>query len=317
MNLELTAPHYETPIFNTEGNSWINANGMITCDQTDNVCLYIQNFTLDDQVPAANSTRRGQPTITIGELVCFYNIVQNYLGAPPAAPVEDTPDGPFINLTTDGPTLALVVFGSGTPITVTATVGTIGTSGAPYSVSFNGGPAITGIPEGGTATFVVPNPGAPAQNIPVEATVTSSDGLTATANIDAVFNLFTFTDPPTIMGNTYGAVNWSVFGTVGTRTASGTFTTGGSGNWDASFSLLPGLQTDTATMTYTLTGPGLNLSNTLMLNDPALTDSDRDDFNYTNMVGTYNWTITLTSATPNARILSSANGSALFTRRFF
>ena len=67
-------PHYEaTPIFNTEGNDWIIADGNVVCSgMVGNVCTYSQSFTLANQLASANSARRGQPTLTVGSHVCFF-----------------------------------------------------------------------------------------------------------------------------------------------------------------------------------------------------------------------------------------------------
>ena len=103
----VVAPHYESPVFNAEGNSWIIASGGVVCSSTvGNVCTYSQNFTLTDQLASANSARRGQPTLTTGSHVCFFGIGQDFIRtqAPdPILVIPDVPAGPIITLTTSGP----------------------------------------------------------------------------------------------------------------------------------------------------------------------------------------------------------------------
>ena len=110
--VRVNAPHYETVIFSDEGNDWILANGATTCATMNvNVCTFVQEFTLVDQITSANSARRGQPSLTVGGLVCFFNIGQDFIRtvAPTPTPgpipfvVVDPPPGPSLRLTQSGP----------------------------------------------------------------------------------------------------------------------------------------------------------------------------------------------------------------------
>ena len=158
-----------------------------------------------------------------------------------------------------------------------------------------------------------------ANPVTVTATVTSdADGsptATATQIADFYTLSFLFPDPPSVMGDTYGFVNWLDWGgNEGERTASGSFTTAGSGNWDASFTLLEGfIDTRSATLTYSLNGPGVSINNeTLTISGES---TARRDISYTGMSGVYDWEITISGVDPSH--ISRANGSALFSARFF
>ena len=117
------------------------------------------------------------------------------------------------------------------------------------------------------------------------------------------------------MGDVYGFVNWLGWsGDPGVRTVSGSFTAGGSGNWDASFTLLEGfIDTTSATLSWTLNGPGITeTSGALTISGES---EARENFSFTGLSGVYNWSVTISGVQPST--LSRANGSALFTRRFF
>ena len=320
---EVRAPHYENPVWDNGGVSWISpTSGMIPCPVggTTNVCLFVQNYNID---PAPNNdARQAQPSITVGELVCFYGVGQDFPETADAGKEEDPPAaGPFINLSNDGPSLA-VGDGIGTPITFTADVGTVGGTGSEtYTVAWTDdfGGSGTGL------TYEVTNPGpigpppGMANPVTVTATVTSSADGSPTATASQIADFYTlsflFPDPPSVMGDTYGFVNWLDWGgDPGTRTASGTFTTAGSGNWDASFTLLEGfIDTRSATLTYSLNGPGISINNeTLTISGES---TARRDISYTGMSGVYTWEIEISGVDPSN--ISRANGSALFSARFF
>ena len=108
--VRVRAPHYEMPVFNNEGNDWINAVGLAACEtQVANVCTFVQQFSLTDQDPSNNQARRGQPTLSIGEYVCFYNIVQDFIRTQAGAGnAGDQPGGPVISLTQNGPSTPLL-----------------------------------------------------------------------------------------------------------------------------------------------------------------------------------------------------------------
>lgn len=95
----VNAPHYESPIFNNEGNSWITANGNVTNSCTNNVCTFTQNLVLTDQLASANSARKGQVTLTTGTHICFFNIGQDYIrDVAGDGELPDAPNGPIISL---------------------------------------------------------------------------------------------------------------------------------------------------------------------------------------------------------------------------
>ena len=303
------APHYESPVFNREGNEWINPGTIVPCDtQAANVCRFVQNFTLDDQVASSNSARRGQPTITIGEFVCFYNIVQDYVNAAPAAPAPDVPAGPFINLSSDGPVLAGSFFGD---ITVTADVGTIGGAGTEtYTVAWENAVATAN-----DRIATVANPDA-VQPITVTATVTDNNGLTATESITVNF-ITLIPISTTVVGDTLGRVNWRVLETLGPggsppgiRSVTGRFTADGAGDWTASLNFYNGFfgTTNSGTATVTITGPGVNETLTVTSASPSTM------FEATARVGVYNWTLNLTGVTPDNSYANA--GLLLYARQF-
>jgi hypothetical protein len=102
--VSVIAPHYESPIFNNEGNSWIVATGNVICSaMVDNVCTFSQSFTLTDQLPSANSARRGQATLTIGNHICFFGVGQDFIrNTEPDGELLDLEPGPTIKLSTNG-----------------------------------------------------------------------------------------------------------------------------------------------------------------------------------------------------------------------
>ena len=319
------APHYEEVNYfaTADGASFITLDDMIPCDASSigpNVCRFVNEYTVDPTTDKAQP-REAQITITIGELSCFFNIGQDRTVAQaPEAKTDPPPAGPFINLSNNGPSLA-VGNGFGVPITFTADVGTVGGTGSEtYTVAWTDdfGGSGTGL------TYEVTNPGPigppPGMANPVTVTAvvtdtTTSQTATATQIADFYTLDFLFPDPPSLMGDVYGFVNWLGWsGDPGVRTVSGSFTAGGSGNWDASFTLLEGfIDTTSATLTYSLNGPGISINNeTLTISGES---EARRNISYTGMSGVYNWEVTISGVQPST--LSRANGSALFTRRFF
>ena len=256
-SFRVRAPHYETPVFNNEGNTWINTGSITPCDEaTANTCLFVQNFTLDDQSRIVNAARRGQPTITVGELVCFFNIVQDYISSPPSPARADEPAGPFINLSQDGPAFV------NTNVAVTAEVGTVGGTGSEtYTVTWTN--AIVD-PQNDRRAIVN---SATAGTTEVTATVTSSTGGTASATINVVHNaiiVFGTTVTGTLAG---GIQNRGLFGNTPQLTDSGTITVTGGGNWFVRMTLNPtGFFTGPVVnsgIRVTVTGPGVNFDRTI------------------------------------------------------
>ena len=73
------APHYESPVFNNEGNSWITASGSIVSSCVGNICTYTQDITLADQSASANSARSGDVSLKTGTQVCYFGIGQDFI----------------------------------------------------------------------------------------------------------------------------------------------------------------------------------------------------------------------------------------------
>ena len=306
------APHYETPVFSTEGATFITAGALVPCDASSvgaNVCRFVQNYSVAATVDKSQP-REAQLSITVGDITCFYNIGQDRTGAQAeSVPQEKGPDGPFINLTSNGPVLAGSFFGD---ITVTAEVGTVGGTGTEtYTVAWT-----NAVPTANDRVATVANPNAGA-TIEVTAVVTDNNGLTATASINVFFTQI-IPITTTVMGDTLGRVNWQVLqgigpgGTVpGTRNVSGTFESGGAGNWTATSNWYEGFfgaASTAGSSTLTITGPGVNETLTV---SPTSTSAM---FEATNRTGTYEWELTITGVLPDR---SYANVSALIYARQF
>ena len=270
------APHYETPVFNTEGATFITAGTLVPCDASaagTNVCRFVQNYTVASNA-GSSSPREAQLTITVGELVCFYNVGQDrVVSAPPQPTMDAPPAGPFINLTDNGPVFAagppggIIRFPALTPITVTAEVGTVGGTGTEtYTVAWTG--ATVNPSNDREATVAGREAVGP---VTVTATVTSSTGGTATASIDVEFTAFVIPGADnftTVMGDTTGQVQWRVLRGLGPgnsprgmATNSGSFEIGGPGNWNITLNWYNGFFGGASTageVTLTVTGPGVN-----------------------------------------------------------
>ena len=285
-SFRVNAPHYETPIFNNDGNDWINADGIIACDTaTENVCLFVQNFTLDDQTSANNQARRGQPTITVGELVCYYNTVQDYLRTQDSdGVVADQPAGPFINLSQNGPA------NIGGTIRITAEVGTIGGTGSEsYEVDFGDGFS-------SLLTHDVTSNVAQIQTI--TATVRDNNGQTATESIQ-IEHITVMISPTTVTGNTISSINSAVIWFRDpTTSTSGTFTVTGGGTFFIRLTLLPtsffGGRAGNYEATLNLRGPGGNRTEVISTTTAAGEAAVTREIEISSGVGTYSWDFTWT-----------------------
>ncbi len=270
-------PHYETPVFSNEGNTWIVPGNFDICDtQVDHVCLSVQSYTLTDQDPSANSARRGQATITVGTLVCFYGIAQDYIPAAPDAPAVDPAPGPFINLSDNGP-----VFAGGT-ITITAEVGTIGGTGTEtYEVDFGDGFSTE-------LTHDVMVDGT------ITATVRDNNGLTATSTITPVFNaIIPFTSTMLAPIVTVGSLtSQTIWGQAPDPDLDGTFSVSGGGNWYVRLTINPVgfLMTNptASSATFNLTGPGVNETRTIS-SSSTNTNQVVMEFEFTDTTGEFSW----------------------------
>ena len=271
-------PHYEVPVFNAEGNDWIIGGDLEICDtQTTNVCQSVQNFTLRDQLASENQARRGQPTLTIGNLSCFYNLIQDFIrtqadsGRPPA----DTPAGPFINLSQNGPAVV------NNSIRVTATVGTTeGTGTETYEVSFNGG-AFAAVDANNMATFDISNN--VVGTMVVTAVVRDNNMLETTETITLEWVALTIpspTNPTTITGAQFPRVDWNIFQfgnpTImpGRRMVDAFFGVEGAGRWQYTVSFNQGFfgtPVETGRVQFTVSGPGVNSTTTVSVGEAPVT----------------------------------------------
>lgn len=314
-------PHYEMPVYNREGNTWIVSDGDATMTGTGVERTFTQNFTLTDIDPNNNAARSGQPTITVGSLICFYNIVQDWIRTRPIINEPPLPDGPFINLEDDGPTLALPPSPFITPssITVTARFGTVGTAASSYDVTWHReGIQIRtdSFTEPGMATFEVGNPGT-AQMQNVRAVVEDNNGLMAEATTDVSFTEIPSL-PTTVMGTITDVVQWQYLAGLGLnafqngeREKSGTFTVNGDGNWNLQIDFVQGFfgpqSTGNSRVEFRLGGPGFNFSDiiTVTPDNPSITRE------FTNMPGSFNWNMIIRDVTPANNNTASGRFSAL------
>ena len=300
--LQVDAPHYETVVASAEGNDWINVTNPVPCTtQTANVCSFISNFTLDDVPVPPNNARRGQPSLTVGDLTCYYNIRQDYDRGQAGTPLPDNSLGPFINLSQNGPTEP------GNTITVTSTTGITVRDGDPaadtsgLSVAFSG----TGVTDNGdgTASVVSTSVGM----VTVTATVTDSlTGQSNTATIVVMFNQ-SQTLPTTLERDIGGVVScYSSSGRARNRSARNrSLVVNGGGNTIHSLVVNPvgffnALPPDSAgaTVLLTINGPGrfTDGTNTISITPPAgATDPITVIKRINNAVGTYTWTLEVTS----------------------
>lgn len=198
----VNAPHYESPIFNNEGNSWITASGNITSNCTGNVCTFTQNLTLADQLASANSARKGQVTLTTGIHICFFSIGQDYIRSEQGdGELSDQPDGPYITLRQSGPVLA------GDQILVTPSVGYVPEQSDISNLQITWA-ADDNIAFGTYDLLGVRLTRSTAKTVKVTGTVTDSvTGLTASASIDVVFAT-PETIPTTLAGALAPKLTW-------------------------------------------------------------------------------------------------------------
>ena len=315
--VRVRAPHYEMPIFSTEGTPWITLDGGVICNTEElNVCLFVQNFSLSDQSPSSNSARRGQMTSTVGTFVCFYNIVQDYIAAPPMAPEPDPAPGPFINLSQNGP--SIVFF----PITVTAEVGTIGgLSSETYTVAWQN--AVVDPANDRVATVTMETPAVTT----VTATVTSSTGGSATTTIDVEHTALTFARTMVVGDIITQLGSVVLWGQQPPTTASGTFTVSGGNTFFARLSIAPegylGGRPPTAANPYqatlTINGPGVSATEIITATSG---DFFTREIEYSGS-GEYNWTFAWSDGLPRpspggrADQVNQSNASVFFAGQLF
>ena len=302
--------HYEQATFSNEGHPWITpaSNAAVACDDPmaqEGVCLFAQTFSVESLTQNNNTARRAQPSITVGDLVCYFNTVQDYLPSF-GEPLPDRPEAPFISLDQNGPSLI------NNPITVTATVGVIGGTLTDYTINWSTGD--TG------DSIQVDSPTARIET--VSATVTDNDtGLTATASIDIV-HIVPILQTSTVTGDIIQSLNTrAVWGQPPRTNESGIITVSGGGNWNFRATINPQgfFMGDTGVYRarLTITGPGVDINETLTTGATQTTQEELY-MEFEGTTGTYNWTFAW-DPTPNA--LPSNNitptASVFFAARFF
>lgn len=267
--LVVEAPHYEQVIYSDEGATFISPDDNIIACSTPmgNVCRFVQNFTVAATTNKAEP-REAQLTMTVGELVLFFNIGQDRtLAQAPAAISERGPDGPFINLAQNGPATA------GSPITVTATVGTVGTAAPPYTVTWPDGS------QGLTYQVTRTDPG----TMTIMASVSDTNGLRATETIELEWLAQQQPSPTTrttLTGATFPRVDWNVFQfgnptvMAGVRMQDAFFSVTGAGRWQYTVYFNQGYfgsSTDVGQVSFVLTGPGVNNTTVVRANQAPVT----------------------------------------------
>jgi hypothetical protein len=254
----VVAPHYESPVFNAEGNSWIIASGGVVCSSTvGNVCTYSQSFTLTDQLASANSARRGQPTLTTGSHVCFFGIGQDFIRtqAPdPILVIPDVPAGPIITLTTSGPVFTEdnVVIGAkisyaDVPGQTTPTIpdglsvpGPVFTINSAPALDNNANPSDYYRDFDDLPSWTQKFTRTTAQTVTVTATYTDSNGATATASIDTEFLDRTTLETGMLGGTPSITLDWLNRPGSNARKASNlTATFNGAGLWEMNIVIHP------------------------------------------------------------------------------
>jgi len=266
--VSVVAPHYESPVFNAEGNSWIIASGGVVCSgMVGNVCTYSQSFTLADQLASANSARRGQPTLTIGSHVCFFGIGQDFIRTQAPDPILVVPDvqaGPIITLTTSGPVFTEdnVVIGAtisyeDVPGQTTPTIpdglsvpGPVFTINSAPALDNNANPSDYYRDFADLPSWTQKFTRTTAQTVTVTATYTDSNGLTATASIDTEFLDRTVLETKFKGGTPSATLDWlnvpqqnGIFGYIPARNAKRlqnlSFTFSGAGLWEMNVVIHP------------------------------------------------------------------------------
>ena len=295
--------HFETATFSNEGLDWITeTTSPIQCAVAPGECVSIAEFSVAGNT--GSEARRGQVSMTVGDIVCYKNVVSNYQAAVVPAEEPDPAPGPFINLSQDGPAFV------NTNVAVTAEVGTVGGTGSEtYTVAWTNA---TVDPQNDRRAIVN---SATAGTTIVTATVTSSTGGTATSTINVVHNAV-LAFGTTVTGTLAGGIqNRGLFGNAPQLTDSGTITVTGGGNWFVRMTLNPtGFFTGPVVnsgIRVTVTGPGVNFDETIT---SASTFINRE-FQMENLTGTYNWTLEWNPRPSNSQ--SWAQGSVgLFARLF-
>ena len=331
----IEAPHYELPVFNNE-NSFVVAGTLVPCaTQTANVCTFVQNYSISAN-PTPSSPREAQVSMTVGELSIFFNVGQDRVLTQDDTPItRKGPDGPFINLTQDGPALAQVPSALIVPatITVTAEVGIVGGTLGAHTITYSddrGG-------SGTGSTYEVANPGYDVNNIPTEttntdivvtATVTdTATGLTATETITVRYIFLVVAQPTMTMGDVVGRIQWQVLqglgfgGTVrgegydsatNTVTRRGTFTVTGDGNWNIALNWYDGFfgaRSDDGMIVLSFSGPGAPANVTVSPSNTSRT------VEVTGLTGTFEWTLTMSGI--DSSTTNYANGGLTLLPRNF
>lgn len=261
-------PHYEaTPIFKTEGNDWIIADGGVVCSgMVGNICTYSQSFTLANQLASANSARRGQPTLTVGNHVCFFGIGQDFIRTQAPDPillVQDAAPVPIITLTTSGPVhtqnnvvISAKISYADVPGQTTPTIPD-GLSAPGPVFTINSTPALNNTANpfdyyrdfADLPTWTQKFTRTTAQTVTVTATYTDANGATTTATIDTEF-LDRAAEATVVDGTPLLTLDWLnvpqhyvngnfISGTTATRSSNLRFSSRGGGLWEMNIIIHP------------------------------------------------------------------------------
>jgi len=239
---------FETAVFSNEGLSWVTHISSTPCAACLSTTTTVATFSV-----AANSgenrARRGQVSLAVGGLKCYYNLVQDYQRTLAADGTEaDPPPAPFIELDDNGPATA------GGKVKVQASVGVTsvdddGTTGD-YTITWSAGNRFSINEADRQALYTRTDEG----TITVTATVTDNNTLltdTASVNInfeagavdaggDTIVAIPGFGPSTMIPSSVYCEIlGFDTFGNSQPRTDSQEFEITGAGNFSLHMSLNP------------------------------------------------------------------------------
>ena len=194
---------FETAVFSNEGLSWVTHISSTPCAACLSTTTTVATFSVVAN-SGENRARRGQVSLAVGGLKCYYNLVQDYQRTLAADGTEaDPPPAPFIELDDNGPATA------GGKVTVQAKVGVTdvdddGTTGD-YTITWSAGNRFSINEADRQALYTKTDEG----TITVTATVTDNNTLlTDTAGVNINFEAGAVdAGGDTIVGTPFGQSN--------------------------------------------------------------------------------------------------------------
>lgn len=238
---------FETAVFSNEGLSWVTHISSTPCAACLSTTTTVATFSVAAN-SGENKARRGQVSLAVGGLKCYYNLVQDYQRTLAADGTEaDPPPAPFIELDDNGPATA------GGKVTVQAKVGVPGVDAdgttGDYTITWSTSNRFSINEADRQALYTRTVEG----TITVTATVTDNNTLlTDEASVNISFEAGAVdAGGDTIVATPFGQSNiipssvilqifsFDTFGNPQTRTDSQEFEITGDGNFSLSMSLNP------------------------------------------------------------------------------